>query len=294
MRRIGVLFGLLPLSLLLAGSCGGAAPSFFFVVTADVMSYAQGSGLFEDACRMIAAAGPGSFMISPGDITPPDVIAARINSLISPNYPWIPVVGNHEIDTAGGIEWIRSLVLPFAVSPGPPGAERTCFSFDYADVHFTVINEYYDGSSDAVLVNGHGYLSPALMAWLDADLAGTGKPVKIVVGHEPAFVQPDQETGRVRHLGESLDADPVSRDAFWAVLAARGVKAYICGHTHNYSVVQVNGVTQMDAGHARGTGDPGAPSTFIQVEVYPDGLIRYITWRLNSSGSYSMRDAGTF
>lgn len=294
MRRFSVLCSLLLLFLFLAGSCGGAAPPLLFVVTADVMSYAQGNGLFEDACRAIAVVGPGSFMISPGDITPPDDIAVQIHSMISPEYPWIPVVGNHEIDMPGGIEWIRPHALPFAVNPGPPGAEQTCFSFDYGEAHFAVINEYYDGMSDAVLVNGHGYLSPALLSWLDTDLGGTGKPVKIVVGHEPAFVQPDQETGRVRHLGESLDADPAPRDAFWAMLAAHGVKAYICGHTHNYSVVQVNGVTQMDAGHARGTGDPGAPSTFIQVQVFPDGLIRYFTWRLDSSGSYSMRDAGTF
>ncbi|MCD6175840.1 MAG: hypothetical protein J7K65_08780, partial [Planctomycetes bacterium] len=45
------------------------------------------------------------------------------------------------------------------------------------------------------------------------------------------------------------------------------VTAYICGHTHNFSYAKINGLWQIDAGHARGIGDKGSPSTFLKVYV---------------------------
>ena len=66
-------------------------------------------------------------------------------------------------------------------------------------------------------------------------------------GHEPAFPID-------RHVGNSLDADPEIRDEFWSVLAQNGVRAFFCGHSHHLSVVQKQGVYQIDtdevvAGH---------------------------------------------
>jgi len=45
------------------------------------------------------------------------------------------------------------------------------------------------------------------------------------------------------------------------------VTAYLCGHTHNFSAIQIDGVWQIDVGHARGLGDPEAPSTLALVWV---------------------------
>ena len=46
------------------------------------------------------------------------------------------------------------------------------------------------------------------------------------------------------------------------------VRAYICGHTHDTSVVKLkNGIWQCDSGHARGGGDKGSPSTFLKFRV---------------------------
>jgi 3',5'-cyclic AMP phosphodiesterase CpdA len=278
------------------------APSVF-VLTADMRSFISGSQYFEGACDAILQSGPGAFMISPGDIDPPDDVYAAVTSRIGPSYPWFPVVGNHDINTffsaphafSTGIEWIRSYTLPFSVNPGPAGAETTCFSFNYSNIHVAVIDEYFDGVNDDVLSDGHGYVSPALLAWLEADLAATDKPVIFVAGHEPAYPQPDAETGRIRHLGDSLDSDPASRDAFWALLKKYGVKAYLCGHTHNYSSVEIDGVRQIDAGHARGIADTGAPSTFVKICVYSDGTVSYEAWRASAvTGLYAITDSGSF
>ena len=113
-----------------------------------------------------------------------------------------------------------------------------------------------------------------------------------VFGHEPAYPQPDAETGRERHVGDSLDAYPARRDRFWDLLRAYDVRAYICGHTHNYSAVRIDGVWQLDTGHARGKGDRGAPSTFIVVRVDGDRAL-FQTYRDDMAGGpYSLTDWG--
>jgi hypothetical protein len=72
------------------------------------------------------------------------------------------------------------------------------------------------------------------------------------------------------------------------------VTAYICGHTHNYSVVNVGGVWQVDAGHARGKGDTGARSTCIRIHVV-DNRVSYETYRVSSHDDceYLLTDTGT-
>ncbi|MCX6376652.1 MAG: hypothetical protein NTU88_11575, partial [Armatimonadetes bacterium] len=115
-----------------------------------------------------------------------------------------------------------------------------------------------------------------------------------VIGHEPAFPQPDAAPPhRLRHNGDSLDAFPTNRNAFWSTLVAHGVKAYICGHTHNYSTIKIDGVWQMDVGHARGMADTGAPSTFVKITVWKKGAVTYQTYRQNlATGAYEGTDAG--
>jgi len=73
-------------------------------------------------------------------------------------------------------------------------------------------------------------------------------------------------------MEDSLNANPANRDRFWKLLNKAGVLAYICGHTHNYSVVKIEGVWQIESGHARGKGDLGAPSTFLIIHVNGDSV----------------------
>ena len=152
-----------------------------------------------------------------------------------------------------------------------------------------MLNEYCDETGAAAL---DGDVSDHLYAWLAADLQANTQPYIFVAGHEPAFVQPDMDNGRLRHVGDSLDQHPAHRDRFWSLLQAEGVTAYLCGHTHNFSAVDLGGVWQIDAGHARGLGDTGAPSTFIRIELLP-GLVRYLAYRDDSAGgAYTLRHTG--
>jgi len=254
-----------------------------FSVTADMREYTGDSMLyFRGACERIATGGAGDFMVSPGDIDPPALVYADIQTYIGTDYPWYPVVGNHEAETTSDMTWLRDFYLgdnlPNIVNSGPANAAETNYSFDYGDAHFTVINEYYDGVSDT---GTDGDVPDALHSWLSADLSNTTRPIKFVIGHEPAFPQPDAESGRLRHEDDSLNAHEANRNRFWQTLVDQGVTAYICGHTHNFSVYLQGGVWQIDVGHARGFGDTGARSTFVMFYVMEDDSVWYYPYRLN-------------
>lgn len=273
---------------------------FTFVVTADMRFY-SGPGqydtpqYFRGAVEAIAAIDEGAFMISAGDIDPVGGVLWTITRTLGADYTWYPVVGNHELPGEGeeasfgaNMDWLNSYDYG-SVNLGPTGCPTTTYSFDYGNAHFAVLNEYCDSTGDDVTP---GNVPDHLYDWLASDLSNTGQEHIFVVGHEPAYPQPDADNGRVRHLGDSLDQYPAYRDRFWSLLRDRDVVAYICGHTHNYSLVDVDGVWQLDAGHARGRGDTGARSTFVMVHV-EGHIVTFETHRDDASGGeYVHADGG--
>jgi hypothetical protein len=251
--------------LLIVVLVGGTAPVFgversdgplVFIIAADMSNFAvagEESENFSAACKAIAAVGAGSFMISPGDldVDPPSAVRDMIDRTIGEEYPWYPVLGNHDPESPSSMQYLReySLTVPNVVNRGPAGCEETTFSFDWANTHFVVLNQYFDGVKDW---GAEGAVVPELMEWLAADLEATTKEHIFVFGHEPLLPMPDMDNGRLRHQGDSLDEDPVSAFAFHQLLLEHGVDAYVCGHTHNTSVGKINGLWQLDPGHARG------------------------------------------
>ena len=240
--------------------------SFAFTVAADMRNYTgDNKDYFRGACEAIALEEPGAFMVSPGDIDPPSNAYSTIQKYISADYPWYPVVGNHEAETAEDMDWLRTFnrggnTLPYITNTGPAASLETTYSFTYKNAHFIIINEYFDGISDT---GTDGDIGDDLYSWLSGDLSqfsslpDTEKPVIFVFGHEPAYPQADADTGRMRHEGNSLDGHGANRDRFWNLLSGYGVKAYICGHTHNYSVYLKNGVIRLMQDM------PGEPATQV-------------------------------
>lgn len=264
--------------------------SVAFAVASDAQ-YAGGDDpdFFRHACERIRIGGRGEFLISPGDMVPAEEIHYTIRTYISPDYRWYPVTGNHELDIWEGYSeaqdmiWLRHFnkngnTLPGIVNPGPPGCQETTYSFDYGDVHFLVLNLYYDGANDT---GTDGNVVDGLYDWLVDDLNQNGKPIVLVFGHEPAFPQPDEDSGRTRHDGDSLNQYPEHRDRFWNTLVTYGVKAYICGHTHNFSMVNIQGVWQIEDGHAQGLKETGSPSTFLMFYIMDEGFIWIHVYRLD-------------
>ncbi len=266
--------------------------AFTFAIAADMRQYAGADydtpKYFRGAVEAIAAHGSGAFMLSPGDIDPPADVRWTITRTLGSSYIWYPVVGNHEEETLSDMVWLREYDYGL-VQPGPSGCPETSYSFDYANAHFAILNEYCNEAGDDKL---DGDVSDHLYNWLVADLDATIQEHIFVIGHEPAYPQPDADNGRLRHETDSLNIHADNRDRFWNLLKSEGVIAYICGHTHNYSLVNVGGVWQLDVGHARGLGDTGARSTFSLIHI--DGpFITYATYRDDAyGGPYTLMHRG--
>jgi len=261
------------LALLALAACAAAKaeqPGFSFIAAADMRLFTGGkydsSQYFRGTCEAIATAGKGAFMVSPGDIDPPEQVLETIRKTLGKDYPWYPVVGNHEKETKADMDWLGKHIrsLPNLVRKGPENGEGTTYSFNYQNAHFVVLNQYYDGRSET---GTDGDITPPLLAWLKKDLEENTKPFVFVFGHEPILSIPDYDNGVHRHRGDNLDAHPKNSHRFQQLLRKHKVAAYVCGHTHSCSFANINGVWQLDIGHCRGAGEKREPSTFLKILV---------------------------
>jgi len=258
-----------------------------FSVTADNRSASGFANVLNEI--KLRVGGPGDFMVSPGDIDPPQATRMRLTSAFGADFDWYPAIGNHEAETASDMTYLRNYYWTYLdgnVNPGPAGSVETTYSFDAGPVHIAVINEYYNGFSDT---GTNGDVVPALRSWLQSDLAASNKPWKLVFGHEPAYPQPDEDWHTARHVGDSLDAHPANRDAFWNLLEDLGVVAYVCGHTHRFSHYQPPGseIWQIDIAQARGIGQY---DTFMIVTA-DDCSIQFDVYRSLNQGLFSLTDS---
>jgi len=285
------------LAALICAAEPAAESGFVFFVAADMRDYSapkyRGPGYFLSACEAMKTLG-GEFLVSPGDLDPAQSASEVIAQVFGPQFPWYPALGNHDLGKKD-LAWLRAAnaggaKLPGVVRKGPPGAEETMYAFDHNDAHFVVINEYYDGLSDHAR---GGDISDAVYLWLSQDLAANVKPFVFVFGHEPAFPQPDIDTGKIRHGETSLNDNLEHRDRFWKLLAKHKVTAYICGHSHTTCAKKIDGVWQLDSGHARGKGDNSIPSTFLRIGV-GGGEARFEIYRSDRAGViYKLRLSGS-
>ena len=159
---------------------------------------------------------------------------------------WCPAPGNHDL----------------------ADLDMSNYVVDQENARLIFVNEYRCHDAIQGCDCSAGRICEHTLAWLATQLDGS-HPFTFVVGHEPAFPQ-------YRHIGDSLDANPTERDAFWQLLNDRGVYAYICGHTHYYSTYSdATGPTiQIDCGNA---GNPGEPEqTFVVFEVTDSD----VTWQV--------------
>src|SRR6185295_1370784 len=120
---------------------------------------------------------------------------------------WYPVVGNHDIGTANGQPFLDAFYLP---TNSQDGTEKY-YSWDYGGAHF-------------VAVDGNQVFNGAMYDWLEADLAATTKPWKIVYFHQPMYSDPGVH-------GSDLNL----RFYLEPIFVAHKVDLVFQGHNHYYS-----------------------------------------------------------
>jgi len=233
--------------------------AFEFISAADMRFYVaneeeRSAKHFVGALEALKTIGAGSFMVSTGDVDPPDAVREAIDMVLGEDYIWYPIIGNHELENDEYLNFLRDynkggVIIANAVKKGPPGCEETTFSFDWANCHFVALNQYFDGKSDT---GTDGDVVPELLKWLEEDLKATKKKHIFVFGHEPLFPMPDMDSGRMRHYDDSVNKYMENNIAFIQMMRKYNVKAYVCGHTHNASFCNINGLWQIDTGHSRG------------------------------------------
>jgi len=255
---------------------------------------------FVKIAETIAAVRPGppQFIITVGDQDPAAVTRAQLDAVFGKSFPWYPVVGNHEVAAKGTdeLKYLRDYYdneLKSRVNAGPAGTRETTYSFEAGEVHIAVLNQYWNGKTEANSDrSGIGEVAAPLREWLKADLKASTKPWKLVVGHCPAFPQPDKDWDTSRHAATASPVLEEAWKAFWTVLEDQGVAAYVCAHTHRYSRYQPQGskVWQIDVAQARGD-KSWKYDAFVIVSADAQAL-KFETYRnLKKGGRFEVSDA---
>jgi Icc protein len=158
-----------------------------------------------------------------------------------------PALGNHEHN-----EKIFSDTFSALPKEQLPGYGKTAYYFDYGNARFITLN------SDRTNAKGSYIIEKDQLDWLENLLKTSGKKQQFVQFHAPAY-----PIGA--HVGSSLDTDPASRDALWAVLDKYNVTAVLVGHEHNYNRRKVDANFDANGHHFANTiyqltiGGAGAP-----------------------------------
>ena len=158
------------------------------------------------------------FLVNTGDLVPGgtvDQFKGFQKLMAGFSKPFYPVPGNHDVANDGTL----SNYLQFS------GAPAGHYSFDYGQVHFSMVN------------SALGDLNAAELGWLEADLAGTGLPVRIIVLHHPPF----DPVGGSHILGKGAGE-------LMALSAKYKVRYVLAGHIHEYAREVRDGVIYLVAG----------------------------------------------
>jgi Calcineurin-like phosphoesterase/Purple acid Phosphatase, N-terminal domain len=133
-----------------------------------------------------------------------------------------PTLGNHEgVSSNSGAQsgpYYTAYVLPAAGQAGGlPSGTEAYYSFDYANVHFIVLDSAGTSRSP----------TGAMLTWLSADLASTAQDWLVAFWHHPPY-------SKGSHDSDTDYIETEMRRNALPILEAAGVDLVLSGHSHIY------------------------------------------------------------
>ena len=130
--------------------------------------------------------------------------------------PLWPTIGNHDARTQQ--VYFDSFTLPTnAEAGGVASGTENYYSFDYANIHFVVLDSQLSDRSS----NG------AMLQWLEQDLSSTSQEWIIAFWHHPPYTKGSHDSDRESQL---IDM----RENALPILEQYGVDLVLTGHSHSY------------------------------------------------------------
>ena len=202
----------------------------------------------------------GDIAYGSGELDAFELFFFEVYANLVDHIPFYPAPGNHDYKTEGALPYRQVYSLP------RNGKDELYYSYDHGNIHVAVI----DTES----------IDEAQLLWLDADLAATEQPWKVVVGHHPPF-----SSG---YHGNNGDV----QEQFVPILRTHEVQLGIFGHDHDYErVLPQDGVTYVVAGgggvgtRSVGTSDftgySEQVSHFVYLETRDDTMTM---WAIDATG----------
>ena len=197
----------------------------------------------------------GAFVMggSPGDTTRIAGFLTEAVSFFSQFAgPTHYVLGNHDLYDLSKDEFLAAV-----------GREETYYSFDLGGFHFVLLDAEFnsDGTDyDHVFLRVKGFIPPAQLDWLAADLASTDLPT-IVCVHQPIDSDFDPLAGGPP-IENNAEVQRVLREA-------GNVIAVFQGHDHDNVYRQIDGIHYVTFAAMVDHTVPGPP-TWAQVTLDPE------------------------
>ena len=172
---------------------------------------------------------PVEVFLAQGDFNEPAKHYGQFQRLFEDHHHAIPVflpaMGNHDTHKKQEI---------FDIIAKNPQCQRhdansANYYVDHKNVRFIVVDVYFELGKD-------GMITQAGIDWVEQVITSAPAAIEhiFVTVHPPAFP-------RHRHMGEALDENPVTRNAFWRMLVRHQdrVRAVFNGHIHYYYRMRV-------------------------------------------------------
>ncbi len=181
---------------------------------------------------------PAEFIILGGDFDPVKETYKDYKEVFAETgsmKAFFPVKGNHDVKKRD-VSFITDHILPELDSITVQNEDCVNYYIDWNNVRIIVVDQYSDFGSE-------GCINSAGKEWVEKCIQSAGhKDHVFICYHEPAFP-------RKQHTGDSFNACPDDRDAFWNMLLKyrSKVKAVFNGHIHYYYRIRVADPTAKEA-----------------------------------------------